>query len=188
MKESIRHLFMAQSLLALGVAIVSCGARASSEVELAQREAELRGEGELSAGAAVREDSADDPASECDCGPLISWPPPECPRARWFCNAVGHCACDQPSSSATLETAAVRGLDSAGDFTASEPERSEPEAGSATARAIRPIAPGAADALLLDEGDDPECKCLGATVSPPQGGCALEDWYCNASGLCRCRS
>jgi hypothetical protein len=30
--------------------------------------------------------------------------------------------------------------------------------------------------------------CLGASVTPPEGGCALEDWFCNSSGLCRCQT
>ena len=66
MKESIRHLLMAQWLLAAGTAIASCGSPASPEGELARLTAELRGEGELAAVAAAPEDGDADPASECE--------------------------------------------------------------------------------------------------------------------------
>ena len=175
MNESVRHLLMAKWLLAFGAAIASCGSPASPELELAQLRAELRGEGALTAGAAAPEDDEPETPPECDCGPLISWPPPECPRARWFCNAVGHCACDQPAGPASevLSSGAAS------------------SARTATARALRPIAaesPELPEVFVGDDGADLDCMCVGATVSPPQGGCALEDWFCNASGLCRCRS
>jgi len=172
MNESVRHLLMAQCLLAVGAAIASCGSPASSELELAELRAELRGEGALTAGAAAPEDGEPAPPSECDCGPLVSLAPPECPRARWFCNAVGHCACDQPTGPASEALSAGAAV----------------SARASTTRARRPIAPESPDVALRVDSDDPGCMCVGATVSPPQGGCALEDWFCNASGLCRCRS
>lgn len=172
MKKSVRHLIMAHLLLASSAAIASCGSQAASEGEgeVARLAAELRGELELPEGFLALEEDEPDPPSECDCGPLIPWPPPECARVNWFCNAVGQCACAQP---AAPELAAVSTT-----FTAE------------STLSARVVTNGAdvSDVPLRYDGEDPECKCLGATVSPPQGGCALEDWYCNASGLCRCRS
>jgi hypothetical protein len=46
-------------------------------------------------------------------------------------------------------------------------------------------APGQAPAVSPRRKDD-HCSCAGGSASPPQGGCAAQDWFCNRSGVCRC--
>ncbi len=175
MNESVRHILMAQCLLAASAIAASCGSQAPGEPELGRLTGELRGELALPDGVLQLEEDEDEPdpppPSECDCGPLVSLPPPGCARVSWFCNAVGACACRAPE-------APELGLLATGGSSVA-PMRA--------ARVVVRNELGPDPSLRLDS-EEPECKCLGATVSAPQGGCALEDWYCNASGLCRCHS
>jgi hypothetical protein len=174
MNKSVRHILTAHCLLAASAVASSCGSQAPSELELGQLGAELRGEFALPDGVLSLEEDEEEPdpppPSDCDCGPLVSWPPPGCARVNWFCNAVGSCGCEAPTAPEVAQLATGSSL--------------------TEQRAARIVVPRleAPDPSMRLESEDPECKCLGATVSPPQGGCALVDWFCNASGLCRCRS
>jgi hypothetical protein len=176
MNKSVRHILTAHCLLAASAVASSCGSQAPNELELGQLGAELRGEFALPDGVLSLEEDEEEPdpppPSDCDCGPLVSFPPPGCARVNWFCNAVGSCGCEAP-------TAPEVGLLATGESSVAEMR---------AARVSLRDELALPDPSLRLDSEDPECKCLGATVSPPQGGCALVDWFCNASGLCRCRS
>jgi hypothetical protein len=102
-------------------------------------------------------DTPDRPAG--DCGPLI--PPPQggCARTAWFCNAAGDCGCHEELVSAPGPVVVARPA----------PAAAAPGAGTES----QPQPPGS--------------SCAGASVSAPQGECLVVNWFCNLSGLCRCR-
>lgn len=108
------------------------------------------------------QEPADGPAPEC--GPMIPPAPPGCDRDAWFCNGVGDCRCqNQPGS------VAAPGSVAPGVLARPAPEAAEEAPGDVQAK-------------------PPGSSCAGASVSAPQGDCLVANWYCNASGLCRCRA
>jgi hypothetical protein len=105
--------------------------------------------------------SSQDPSNrpEPECGPMMPPAPADCDRSAWFCNAAGDCSCRKPPGSAATSDVLVRSL----------PEAPEPTAGDVQTKPRDPA-------------------CAGASVSAPQGDCLVINWYCNGSGLCRCRA
>lgn len=163
------------SLGLCGLAWLGCSAGAVDEPVAARAQS-------LSAG-------QPDSDSSCNC---ITFPPSvleECPADRLFCNSWQDCRCEAPGSESAAQSPAM----------SLAPLR-------AVQRRSRLVAPGAelssglpGDELrLATEGGEGlgeltstppsslPCTCFAGTPSPPEGGCALEDWYCNPSGRCRC--